>query len=80
MRDLDICHAFGAAVRNRRTFKKMSQEALAEKAGLHSTYVGLIERGKRTPTLRAAQALAKALGMPLSKLIVSAELNQFAEK
>jgi transcriptional regulator with XRE-family HTH domain len=54
----------------------MSQEALAEKANLHPTYIGLLERSLRNPTLNVAKALAEALGEPLSKLISEAESIQ----
>jgi transcriptional regulator with XRE-family HTH domain len=53
--------------------KKISRQALAEKAGLHQTAVGLIERGLRTPSVDSAHALATAMGIPLSKLIREAE-------
>lgn len=51
----------------------MSQEALAEAAGIHHTYVGLLERGKRKPTIDVADRLARALGIRLSTLIEEAE-------
>ncbi len=47
----------------------MSQEKLAEHAGLHPTYIGLIERGARNPTLASALAVAKALDEELVDLI-----------
>jgi len=49
--------------------KGFSQERLAERAGLHPTYVGMIERGVRNATLDVAAKLAGALGIPLPKLI-----------
>ena len=51
----------------------MSRETLAERAGLHQTYIGLIERGMRNPSLDAADAIAEALGVRLSELIAEAE-------
>lgn len=53
--------------------KKVSRQALAEKAGLHQTAVGLIERGLRAPSVDSAYALANALGLPLSRLVRQAE-------
>lgn len=64
---------FGVVLRERREAKRLTQESLAEKAGLHPTYVGLVERGKRSPTLRVARALALALGTTLADLANSAE-------
>jgi transcriptional regulator with XRE-family HTH domain len=64
-----LSQAFGGAVRNARRRKGLSQESLAERAGLHPTYVGMIERGVRNATLDVAAKLADALGIPLPKLI-----------
>lgn len=60
---------FGAAVRSRRLRKEMSQETLAELAQLHPTYVSMVERGVRNPTLDVADRIAKALETTLAKLI-----------
>ncbi|HWN97191.1 MAG TPA: helix-turn-helix transcriptional regulator [Methylomirabilota bacterium] len=64
---------FAQAVEQHRTAEKLSRQALAAKAGLHQTYIGLIERGRSNPSLDAANAIAEALGMPLSKLVMDAE-------
>lgn len=53
-------------IRNRRAF---SQEKLAEIAGLDRTFVSMIERGRRRPTLDTAKKLAEALDVPLSRMI-----------
>jgi len=60
-----ISKRFGIAVRNRRIALDLTQELLAERAGLHATYVGMIERGIRNPTLDVAERLAKALKVEL---------------
>lgn len=46
-----------------------SQELMAEKCGLHRTYVGAIERGERNVTLDTLQRLASALGVTSAELI-----------
>jgi transcriptional regulator with XRE-family HTH domain len=51
----------------------MTQEALAEAAGIHHTYVGLLERGRRSLTIDVAERLAAALGKKLSDMIEEAE-------
>jgi len=64
---------FGTAVRRRRIEAGLSQERLAELARLHPTYVSMVERGVRNPTLDAAARIAKALKVTLPKLIEDAE-------
>jgi transcriptional regulator with XRE-family HTH domain len=59
---------FGKRIRELRTAKKYSQEELADKAELHWTYVGQIERGERNPTLKNIKKLATALGMSMHEL------------
>jgi transcriptional regulator with XRE-family HTH domain len=65
--------SFARVLRREREARGLSQERLAHKAGLHRTYVGLIERGLRNPTLEASHALARALGTSLSAMIGEAE-------
>ena len=67
-----LSRRFGIAVRARRIEEGLSQEKLAELAGLHPTYVGMVERGVRNPTLDVAARLAKALKVSLPKLIEQA--------
>jgi transcriptional regulator with XRE-family HTH domain len=59
---------FGARVRVLRLKRGLSQEALAEEAGIHRTYIGGIERGLRNPALKNINALARALRVTLSEL------------
>lgn len=79
-RRLDFSDAFAVVLRQRREAKKMSRQVLAEKAGLHQTYVGMIERGLSNPSLDAANALAEALEIPFSKLIAKTEKVRSAAK
>jgi len=60
-------------VREVRTRQGLSQEKLAELADLDRTFVSMIERGKRHPTLETAKSLAEALDVPLSTMVASAE-------
>ena len=48
--------------------KGWSQEDLAEKAGLHRNYVGMVERGERNPGLLNIGRLSRALRVPLADL------------
>ena len=56
-----VATEFGQRVRQRRTELRLSQEKLAELAGLHWTFVGQVERGRRNLTLHNIVKLAKAL-------------------
>ena len=76
----DITDAFGMVLRKVRLSQGISQELLAERSQLHPTYVGLVERGCRNPTLKASQALALALGQPLSRMIAQAEKQGILKK
>lgn len=58
---------FGAKVRKFRERQGLSQEQLAELAGLHRTYIGMIERAEKNITLNNMAKIAKALGVPLGK-------------
>lgn len=53
--------AIGQAIRQQRLALNMSQEELADVAGLHRNYVGGIERGERNVGIKALLALARAL-------------------
>jgi transcriptional regulator with XRE-family HTH domain len=67
--DQKALQAFGAAVRRFRAAAGLSQEQLAELAGLHRTYVGAVERGERNVSLLNIRALATALGTDSSRLL-----------
>lgn len=70
---IELSDAFADVVKKHRKALNMSRAALAEKAGLHQTYIGLLERGKRSPNLDTAKAIADALGVRLTDLIRKAE-------
>ena len=61
--------AFGARVRARRTKLGLTQEQLAERSGLHFTYVSSVERGERNVTLRTIVRLADALDTTAAELL-----------
>ena len=59
----------GKRIRQFRGTRKLSQEELAYKAGVHRTYLGGIERGERNPSLKNLAAIAKALNVRLADLV-----------
>ncbi len=64
---------FGESVRRLRLRKGLSQERLAELCGMHRNYVGAVERAERTPSIVAADKLARALGTTLSSMFSELE-------
>jgi len=65
----EILIKFGEKVREERTKLGLSQEALASRAGVHRTYVGMIERAEKNITLKNIEKIARALKIPLDKLM-----------
>ena len=63
---MDVTQVFANNIKRIRLAKGISQEALADLAGLHRTYVGAVERGERNITLLNANRIAEALGARLS--------------
>ncbi|MDD4628326.1 MAG: helix-turn-helix transcriptional regulator [Candidatus Peribacteraceae bacterium] len=66
-----ILDDFGKSVRALRERQGLSQEELGAKAKLHRTYIGMIERGEKNITLENIEKIAKALGVPIPKLLVN---------
>lgn len=68
-REVAILKAFGNNVATRRRELGLSQEGLAERAGLHRTYVGSVERGERNPALKSIVKIARALAVDPGDLL-----------
>ena len=66
---MDIRQRLGRNVRRLRVGKDLSQEAFADEAGIHRTYVSDIERGSRNPTITVVERLAVALGVDAGELL-----------
>lgn len=60
--------AFGDEIRAQRKAQGLSQEQLADLAGMHRTYIGSVERGERNLSLDSIYALASALRIHVSEL------------
>ena len=66
---MDICKKFGDRVRELRIAQGLSQEVLAQKAGLHRTYIGSIERGERNISLNNIQKISVALCVTIENIM-----------
>jgi transcriptional regulator with XRE-family HTH domain len=67
---MDIVKVFGSNLKKFRTAKGLSQEAFAEKCGLHRTYISAIECYRRSIALENVQRIADALGIEPYKLFL----------
>lgn len=61
--------SLGVAIRDRRVASGLSQEALADKADLHRTYVGMVERAERNITILNLLKICTALEISMSELL-----------
>lgn len=64
---MNILARFGRQLRKKRIQKGLSQEELAELAGLHRTYIGAIERAERNISLKNIEKLALALSISIKE-------------
>jgi transcriptional regulator with XRE-family HTH domain len=65
--------ALGRAVQTLRKERGLTQESLADQAGMSANYIGDAERGERNISVRALWLLADGLGVPASELLREAE-------
>ena len=63
-----VLKKFGETIRRLRKERNLSQEELADRAELHRTYIGMIERAEKNITLINIEKLAKALDVEISEL------------
>ncbi|MCW2349178.1 helix-turn-helix domain-containing protein [Sphingobium sp. B12D2B] len=65
----DVRQRLAGNLRKLRTAKGLSQEAFADLAGIHRTYVSDLERGARNPTITVVEKLAHGLGVTAGELL-----------
>jgi XRE family transcriptional regulator, regulator of sulfur utilization len=65
----DELRLLGRHIRQLRKQRRLTQEHLAERSGVHTQFVGAIERGKANPTLKVLTRVATALGVSLADLV-----------
>ncbi len=64
-----LADKFAVNLKSERLRRKLSQESLANKAGLSVSYISMLERGQRTPPLGTLESLAKALSVSPTSLL-----------
>ena len=65
--------AFGRVLRDIRKAQSMSQDDLGAKSGYHRTYIGMLERGEKSPSLRTIFNLASTLKVDSSEIVKQVE-------
>lgn len=70
---MSINNYFGKVVKQLRDSQRLSQEALAARAGLNRTYLGEVERGVAIPSLVTIEKIAAALNLATSELVARSE-------
>ena len=66
---MTIEKAFGYALKKLRNERGFSQEKLALISGFHRTYISLLERGEKSPSLNTLEKLSQALGITLEEFV-----------
>ena len=66
---MNVCQRVGSNLRRVREAQSISQEELADRAGLHRTYISGVERGVRNPTVTVLEKIAKALKIKTHSLL-----------
>ena len=74
---MDIIRVFGSNVKQYRLLLGISQEAFAEKCGMHRTYISAIECFRRSISLENIQKIADALGIETYLLFIERENNSW---
>lgn len=79
MKEKDLPKAFGLALKKIRSETGMSQDALAKECKLDRTFISLLERGERQPTITTIYKVAEAFEMTAQQLIAQVD-NQMGRK
>jgi len=72
MATVELKNLLGTAIKSGRSHLGISQEELANRAGLHRTYISDLERGARNPSIESVEKLARALQISVSMLFEQA--------
>ncbi len=77
---MSLKQRIGARILELRRGRHLSQAAVAEAAAVSTNHISLIERGKRCPSLEVLEAIARALHVPLHRLLISGPEQAGAEQ
>lgn len=66
--EIKLRHIIGERIKNTRKQNGLTQEQLAEKASMHPTYIGKLERGDKSATLDSLEKVVNALGLTYVEL------------
>lgn len=75
-----LTEIIGQRLRLRRQELGYSQELTAEKAGLHPTYIGQVERGEKNATIESLEKICIALNLPMEDLFFKIILTDTTHK
>ena len=77
MENIRSLNAMAENMRRLRKIKRLTQEELAHRAGLHAYSIGLIERKVKAPSLRSVEKIARALDVSVAELVSGEETHEF---
>ena len=80
MKKQTIHTKLASRLRELRKVNDFSQEKLAEKADLHPTFIGKIERAEINPSLVTLEKIAKAFNLPISRLLMFSDDEKIYNK
>lgn len=72
---MDIKKMIGARIKSIRIKKKLTQEQVSEKMGIHTNYLSSIERGMENPTLNTIINLSNSLGVDIGEIFKSLQVE-----
>ena len=71
---MDLTTEVGSRIRYHRKEHKLSQEELAERSGLHPSYIGQLERGIKKPTIDSLYKITKGMDLSISDFLKDLEI------
>jgi len=69
--EISFLRKLGQRIRNIREERKLTQQQLADRSGLHRTFIGAVERGERNLSVLNLRIVSKSLRVPISELMAS---------